>query len=229
MVRRLPTFRGAIKQPLYGHFQPESIPTALCPFSETLPAPGENDQTKIPEGRRPKIKRGQHLGRVGSTGNSGNPHLHIQMGRDGDKPLRFHGTSVKGRPSARSQRRFPPPGRMIKPRYPKAAGPRSTTIPMRLRTGLASRARSCRPARSPYCRTRRKCRKEVPAIQSNLRLGVAPIYEAHHNPVNCDRVSRWVSLASPHSATSPGVASNQTSAGRSLPDLTPRRARWASL
>ena len=31
---------------LYGHFQPESIPTALCPFSETLPAPGENDQTK---------------------------------------------------------------------------------------------------------------------------------------------------------------------------------------
>ncbi len=81
---------------LYGHFQPESIPTALRPFSETLPAPGENDQTKIPEGRRPKIKRGQHLGRVGSTGNSGNPHLHIQMGRDGDKPLRFHGTSVKG-------------------------------------------------------------------------------------------------------------------------------------
>ena len=81
---------------LYGHFQPGTIPAALCPFSDTLPAPGDKDQTKLPEGRRPNVKRGQYLGRVGSTGNSGNPHLHIQIGTDGDMPLRFHGVSVKG-------------------------------------------------------------------------------------------------------------------------------------
>ncbi len=61
-----------------------------------LPAPGEKDQTKIPEGSRPKVKRGQYLGRVGNTGNSSNPHLHIRMEKDGDVPLPFHGGFVKG-------------------------------------------------------------------------------------------------------------------------------------
>ena len=80
----------------YGHFQEGSIPADLCPFPDMLPAPGEKDQTKIPEGSRPKVKRGQYLGRVGSTGNSSNPHLHIQMVKDGDIPIPFQGVSVKG-------------------------------------------------------------------------------------------------------------------------------------
>ena len=81
---------------LYGHFQQGTVPAAVCPFSETLPPPGEG-QTEIPEGSRPKVKRGQHLGRVGTTGNSGNPHLHIQMvEKDAEILIPFHGVSVKG-------------------------------------------------------------------------------------------------------------------------------------
>ena len=83
---------------LYAHFRPGTIPAALCPFSDTLtpPPPGGYHSTKLPEGSRPKVKRGQYLGRVGNSGNSGNPHLHIEIEKDGDMTLPFHGVSVKG-------------------------------------------------------------------------------------------------------------------------------------
>ena len=172
---------------LYAHFQPGSVPTALCPLSDTLTMRGDSDQTKMPEdslpqvrrdrqilrglqkalehldeviqlvlqskspsdarkalmdrfeiverqaqaitelqlqrltgmerqnildllaeiqqkraatklpvGSRPKVKRGQYLGRVGNSGNSSNPHLHIHMEEDGQRPLPIHGVAVTG-------------------------------------------------------------------------------------------------------------------------------------
>ena len=82
---------------LYAHFQPGTIPQALCPHNATFLTPGKSGETNIAEGSRPKVKQGQYLGKAGNAGNSTNPHLHIHRENDGKSAsLPFHGAMVKG-------------------------------------------------------------------------------------------------------------------------------------
>ncbi len=79
---------------LYAHAQPGSIPPALCPhesalFSQPHNGPTGNpdiaDEVKIPVGSQPTVKKGQFLGRVGNSGSSDGPHLHVHL-ESGGKP-----------------------------------------------------------------------------------------------------------------------------------------------
>lgn len=89
---------------LYAHFKRNSIPYALCPFSDdaehTLANPFKDTVLDIPY----KVRAGQYLGQTGSSGYSQNgPHLHIhafkglpkiwggsESGIDSDaRPMRF--------------------------------------------------------------------------------------------------------------------------------------------
>lgn len=54
---------GAGQVALYAHFKPGSLPSALCP----------NNTPNI------AVRQGQFLGRVGNSGNSSRPHLHLHM------------------------------------------------------------------------------------------------------------------------------------------------------
>lgn len=78
------------------HFKDDTIPQELCP-SNPAPAlfPLNTDKegdwrvaAYIDPGDRPRVTEGQFLGRVGNSGNSGGPHLHISIsdvvGTDGE-------------------------------------------------------------------------------------------------------------------------------------------------
>ena len=84
---------------LYAHAIPGSIPAALCPHEGRLfdvpvplfagdpnvlpaawvPAGVDPRQPSTGELRRPRVERGQFLGRVGNSGQSTAPHLHLHM------------------------------------------------------------------------------------------------------------------------------------------------------
>ncbi|MCH9648746.1 MAG: M23 family metallopeptidase [Deltaproteobacteria bacterium] len=77
---------------VYGHLQGFSIPESLCPngsadgWLETVDPDERRDRTgtlfteyAVPEGQRAYVRTGQFLGRVGHTGQSGGPHVHLQV------------------------------------------------------------------------------------------------------------------------------------------------------
>jgi hypothetical protein len=74
---------------LYAHLKSGSIPAAFCPNNGVYVANALDSNNKgpngflpeiwIPEGQRPKITKGQLIGRVGNNGASSGPHLHIHQ------------------------------------------------------------------------------------------------------------------------------------------------------
>ncbi len=101
---------------LYAHFMTGSIPAELCPiekalFDRSIPAEvTENvlfslnvapsildiDETELATERRRKIKTGDFLGRVGNSGRSDGPHLHVHHQRNNQAaPINFYGAWIK--------------------------------------------------------------------------------------------------------------------------------------
>lgn len=78
---------------LYAHAQPGSIPSSLCPNDGILlpivnGTPPENEfgidmRVDVPAAQRKRVKAGQMLGRVGNSGESKGPHLHIHVQKKG--------------------------------------------------------------------------------------------------------------------------------------------------
>ncbi|RKH54159.1 M23 family metallopeptidase [Corallococcus aberystwythensis] len=70
---------------LYAHLQPGSVPEELCPFNDPYVADAEDRvgdlprEVIVPAAQRVRVKRGRFLGRVGSSGASSNPHLHVHL------------------------------------------------------------------------------------------------------------------------------------------------------
>lgn len=117
-VRYTPSASGASAYPFPGrgdgkilhsaHMQPGSIPASLCPYNAQYVADADNKQgefpveTFIPEGRRPKVRQGDLIGRVGNSGASSGPHLHVHLKtvEEGDElstavQMLFYGAKVK--------------------------------------------------------------------------------------------------------------------------------------
>lgn len=77
----------------FGHLAPGTIPENLCPFDKKFMNNAnvklcEDGQCSdfpteaiIPEGERPKVRRGEFIGRAGSSGGSTHPHVHLHQGK----------------------------------------------------------------------------------------------------------------------------------------------------
>jgi murein DD-endopeptidase MepM/ murein hydrolase activator NlpD len=82
---------------LYAHMKPGTIPSSLCPKTGVLMNDAtDKSEATIPEGQQPRVKAGQFVGRVGNTGASSNPHVHVHLQDGPDKtsngvPLNFTG------------------------------------------------------------------------------------------------------------------------------------------
>ncbi|MEQ1747353.1 MAG: peptidoglycan DD-metalloendopeptidase family protein [Saprospiraceae bacterium] len=92
---------------LYAHAITGSIPSSICPNNKTIfdkphsgyyGAPDIATEVLIPEGSRPKVKKGQFLGKVGNSGASSGPHLHVHIEKNGKSmPMTFERGLSKSR------------------------------------------------------------------------------------------------------------------------------------
>jgi hypothetical protein len=65
---------------LYAHMKPGTIPASLCPHTGSLMADASDpSEAAVPAGQRARIARGQFVGRVGNSGKSSNPHVHVHV------------------------------------------------------------------------------------------------------------------------------------------------------
>ena len=79
---------------LYAHAQTNSIPAALCPKPDAIFAQGRDPEDKdnwprdqfgiptelsVPAGQRATVKKGQFLGKIGSSGQSTGAHIHFHL------------------------------------------------------------------------------------------------------------------------------------------------------
>ncbi|THF69304.1 M23 family metallopeptidase [Deinococcus sp. Arct2-2] len=83
-------------QALYAHAQPGSIPAALCPHNAQVftGTNGKSDSTGIEQEVRvtagARVNAGQFLGRIGNSGASSAPHLHVHLQKGGQPiPMTF--------------------------------------------------------------------------------------------------------------------------------------------
>jgi hypothetical protein len=75
---------------LYAHAQPGSIPSALCPHNQQLYSAAEMDsEAEVPAPQRATIQAGQLLYKVGNSGNSSAPHLHVHQQDADSNPVQF--------------------------------------------------------------------------------------------------------------------------------------------
>jgi len=75
---------------LYAHAQPGTIPASLCPHNATLySAPNKDEEADVPEAQQATIEAGQLLYKVGNSGNSSAPHLHVHQQDESSNPVQF--------------------------------------------------------------------------------------------------------------------------------------------
>ncbi|VAW78376.1 hypothetical protein MNBD_GAMMA12-242 [hydrothermal vent metagenome] len=80
---------------LYAHAIPGTIPSSVCPLNARLySAKGRTYEANVPKVQQVKIRKGQFLGRVGNSGNSGGTHLHVHIQKRSNNapvPIRWSG------------------------------------------------------------------------------------------------------------------------------------------
>ena len=75
---------------LYAHAQPGTIPSSLCPHDQTLySAPDQNSEADVPAAQQATIQAGQLLFKIGNSGNSSAPHLHVHQQDEDSDPVQF--------------------------------------------------------------------------------------------------------------------------------------------
>lgn len=63
---------------LYAHLIPGTIPKSLCPIDkEFMKDASDKSESTLPSHLQRTIRPGTYLGKIGNSGRSGNPHLHI--------------------------------------------------------------------------------------------------------------------------------------------------------
>ncbi|HLF32470.1 MAG TPA: hypothetical protein VI566_15765 [Xanthomonadales bacterium] len=75
---------------LYAHAQTGSIPASLCPHNQQLYSAADQDsEADVPSAQQATIQAGQLLYKVGNSGNSSAPHLHVHQQDEDANPVQF--------------------------------------------------------------------------------------------------------------------------------------------